>query len=91
MQVLTHDPGWRHLNVNCMLLVQPPPELGIQVGCTQHEIANWLRCVKQVLHERFCAAYVQRVRNVPNLSTYLQWQPSPHLHPIWAVGPTLQC
>ena len=34
---------------------------------------------KQVLHERFRAAYVQRVRNIQSLSMHLHWQPNPHL------------
>ena len=62
--------------------VQHPFNWGIHAGCSQQLVTQWLSSVKQILHAKFCADYVQEVRSSQSLGNFLLWQPSPHLHPV---------
>ena len=61
--------------------VQHPFNWGIHAGCSQQLVTQWLSSVKQILHAKFCADYVQEVRSRQSLGNFLLWQPNPHLHP----------
>ena len=51
--------------------VQHPFNWGIHAGCSQQLVTRRLRSVKQILHRKFCAEYVQEVRNSQSLGNFL--------------------
>ena len=69
--------------------VQHPFNWGIHAGCSQQLVTQWLSSVKQILHAKFCADYVQEVRSSQSLGNFFAVAAKPASTPCCVWPPVM--